>query len=313
MVPPARTPRGFTLVELLVVIGIITVLVGILLPAVTAAKRQAEVVKCGSNLRQIASACLLRVMDSKGFMPLGGEITIGATGGIPEGLNDSTRTRYTYAYAPQINVPMIVPLPAAIAPYLGYKDLPFENWDLLDQALNEKTRVWQLFMCPSTGSFQYDKRFTNSTDTTPINQGTMMSVRRINTPLAAWSTNSDYGLNEGFLGYNLILPNKDRRLGGNMSKLSNPAETILFTDANRRSYGAYSWMPDGWLCWTPSNNSRGRVTLADALANNGRGADASMFDRRRHKNKLNIVFVDGHVELVRIESNALSRCNILPK
>ena len=66
-----RRRAGFSLVELLVVVAIISTLIGLLLPAVQAARESGRRTSCANNVRQLAAACQQHV-ESQGHFPTGG-------------------------------------------------------------------------------------------------------------------------------------------------------------------------------------------------------------------------------------------------
>ena len=99
----SRRRRGaFTLVELLVVIGIIAVLMGILLPALANAREQGRKVKCMSNLRQLVMAAQMYSTQNKGtIMP----------GSIYKALSDPYGRNWSDTWATLIVSQKLLPYP----------------------------------------------------------------------------------------------------------------------------------------------------------------------------------------------------------
>ena len=97
---------GFTLVELLVVIGIIAVLIGVLLPVLGNARRQARIIQCASSMRQFGQANMMYVNEQRGWC-----VPIKTAAGVIDPELDSTLTYIPWYMNALMRKRLMMPVP----------------------------------------------------------------------------------------------------------------------------------------------------------------------------------------------------------
>ena len=120
----SNASHAFTLIELLVVISIISLLISILLPALGAARKSAQSVKCLANLKQVGFTLLAYAGDNRETLPVHYDGT------------DAANKKYWHTHA--------------IAPYINFT------------YLNSTTEMPQLYHCPSDDGFEADNYLETS-------------------------------------------------------------------------------------------------------------------------------------------------------
>ena len=310
-----RRDRGFTLIELLVVISIIGVLIGLLLPAVQAARESARKAQCTNNLKQIGLA-LANYVDTLGAFPPG------YLSGWDSYYRTETGPGWGWAgmILPQLEQG---PLFAAI------------NFNAtIEDPANSTTRLMQLgtYLCPSDGMMP--PSWTAANGSVWIYGRQMYSAQTPICDVAGANYVGVYGVGEpGVDGDGLFFRNSSVRLADVIDGLSqtmsvgertvtpNPfaAAVVLGTPLKNNGRGQATWAGSVrgtqlWSCAPNPYDSDGGVcnredgsgmTLGHTGEGHGPGdphAEVNQFTSK-HGRGASFVFCDGHVAYLRLSIN----------
>jgi prepilin-type processing-associated H-X9-DG protein len=274
---------GFTLVELLVVIGVIALLIAILLPALNKARESANMVKCMATLRNMGQAAQLHATDHRGYMPLLGSLYSVAGDRSPATYNDPLRRKYTYfadgiaIAGHQFDTP--APMSAALGKYMN---LSVDLTSVANLAASLKDEaIIRVFTCPSDTN-PPTPASTVSFDDSPVHR----------TPDEVTS----YVFNGNFLGAGRGM-DPSQVAAGQVSKVRRPSEVFLFADGKRGADPCFAYE-----VWCQSDQFWNGTLLDYWGAGGGpnSGPGPAKFDYARHRQRANVVFVDGHVETINL-------------
>jgi prepilin-type processing-associated H-X9-DG protein len=298
---------AFTLVELLVVIGIIAVLIGVLLPALQRARESSNLVKCGSNARQLGLAIRMFAEEHRGYMPAVSDHNWALA-------NDQSRQIFVYRNDGS-GQPKVLDWASSLLPYLGARGVEWFAY------AGEKSKV---FVCPSdrwvsnapgkdgqpdgpgyllfNNVVPYNGKY-------PISYGINIDIGGMRHPSTNYGVVGQNPGDNSFTVYgstNYVVPAsfpvpQGGPLNAKFYKVHKPAETMLLADCGVRPYNP-DGQADNVLARSDilmfSTNKTGGGTLKALETAKLPLAAGKNIPYERHKGKINVAFCDGHAEVV---------------